>query len=333
MHTLRKYSMILMTILLVAVLAACGQAQTGSQSESGNASTATDNNNEAATSTEAQATIKYKAANGEVDVPSHPKRIVVLADSYYGYFVALGLKPIATVDHVFTSSMLKGTTDGVTNLGATPKVEEVLALNPDLIVVWDGDANLANYEKVAPTVAIKYGQYTYKQQLQEFGKMTGTEDKAKELAAAWESKINEAKPKVQAAVGDKTVSIIQPYAKGVYVMGDRYGRGGEIIYQELGLKGTPMTEQKAIQSGPGYVDISLENVPDFAGDYIFTSPWGGDGDTTGLALYNSSLWKNLPAVKAGHVFTIDPIAYYFNDPISMDAQLAFIVKSLTGTAS
>ncbi len=331
MYNVRKYMMIFMTILLIGVLAACGQAQTSSQS--GNASTAS-TSGETATSTEATpATIKYTAANGEVDVPNHPKRIVVLADSYYGYFVALGLKPIATVDHVFTSSMLKGTTEGVTNLGATPKVEEVLALNPDLIVVWDGDANLANYEKVAPTVAIKYGQYTYKEQLQEFGKMTGTEDKAKELAAAWESKIAEAKPKVQAAVGDKTISIIQPFAKGVYVMGDSYGRGGEIIYQELGLKGTPMTQKEAIDNGPGYVDISLENVPDFAGDYIFTAPWGGDSDTTGSALYNSSLWKTLPAVKAGHVFNIDPIAYYFNDPISMDAQLEFIVKSLTGAAS
>ncbi len=332
MHTFRNYSMILMTMLLVVVLAACGQAQTNSQS--GNASTAPAGSNEAATSTEAQpTTIKYKAANGEVEVPNHPKRIVVLADSYYGYFVALGLKPIATVDHVFASSMLKGTTDGMTNLGETPKVEEVLALNPDLIVVWDGDANLANYEKVAPTVAIKYGQYNYKEQLQEFGKMTGTEDKAKELASAWESKIAEAKPKVQAAVGDKTISIIQPYAKGVYIMGDSYGRGGEIIYQELGLKGTPTTQKEAIDNGPGYVDISLENVPDFAGDYIFTAPWGGDGDTSGLALYNSSLWKNLPAVKEKHVFNIDPVAYYFNDPISMDAQLAFIVKSLTGAAS
>ncbi|MFD1884215.1 iron-hydroxamate ABC transporter substrate-binding protein [Paenibacillus wenxiniae] len=332
MHTLRNYSMILMTILLVSVLAACGGAQTASQS--GSASTTPANSNEAATSTEAQpATIKYTAANGEVEVPNHPKRIVVLADSYYGYFVALGLKPIATVDHVFSSSMLKDTTESVTNLGETPKVEEVLALNPDLIVVWDGDANLANYEKVAPTVAIKYGQYNYKEQLQEFGKMTGTEDKAKELAAAWESKIAQAKPKVQAAVGDKTISIIQPYAKGVYIMGDSYGRGGEIIYQELGLKGTPTTQKEAIDHGPGYVDISLENVPDFAGDYIFTAPWGGDSDKSGLALYNSSLWKNLPAVKAGHVFNIDPIAYYFNDPISMDAQLAFIVKSLTGAAS
>lgn len=316
--------MAVITILLISVLAACGQAQTTNTESAGNAGSS-------APAAEAEnTTITYKAANGDVEVPAHPERVVVLADSYYGYLEALGIKPIATTNKPFDSAFLKDTTDGVTNLGDTPEVEKVLALNPDLIIVWDGDANLEKYQQIAPTVAIKYGEYTYKEQLQEFGKMTGTEDKAKELAAAWETKINEVKPKVEAAVGDKTVSIIQPYAKGIYVMGDRFGRGGEIMYQELGLKATEMTKKEAIDNGPGYVSISLENVPDFAGDYIFTAPWGGDADTEGTSLYGSSLWKELPAVKAGHVFNIDPIAYYFNDPISMDAQLDFIVKSLTG---
>ncbi|WP_046226042.1 iron-hydroxamate ABC transporter substrate-binding protein [Paenibacillus dauci] len=324
MHKQKRFTMIIMAVLLISILAACGQSATNGSSTTPAAGTDT------APAAQESATITYKAANGDVEVPRHPQRVVVLADSYYGYLYSLGIKPIATTNKPFDSIYLKDTTEGVTNLGETPEVEKVLALNPDLIIVWDGDANLDKFAKVAPTVAIKYGQYTYKEQLQEFGKMTGTEDKAKEVATAWESKINEVKPQVQAAVGDKTVSIIQPYAKGVYVMGDSFGRGGEIIYQELGLKGTEMTQKEAIDNGPGYVSISLENVPDFAGDYIFTAPWGGDADKEGTSLYNSSLWKQLPAVKAKHVFNIDPIAYYFNDPISMNAQLDFIVKSLTG---
>ncbi|WP_324292943.1 iron-hydroxamate ABC transporter substrate-binding protein [Paenibacillus wulumuqiensis] len=324
MHKKKSFIMILMAVLLIGILAACGQSGTsGSTAPAAGDSTT-------APAAEESKTISYKAANGDVEVPRHPQRVVVLADSYYGYLYALGIKPIATTNKPFDSIYLKDTLEDVTNLGETPEVEKVLALNPDLIIVWDGDTNLDKFTKVAPTVAIKYGEYTYKEQLQEFGKMTGTEDKAKEVAAAWEAKINEVKPQVQAAVGDKTVSIIQPYAKGVYVMGDSFGRGGEIIYQELGLKGTEMTQKEAIDQGPGYVSISLENVPDFAGDYIFTAPWGGDSDKEGTALYNSSLWKQLPAVKNNHVFNIDPIAYYFNDPISMNAQLDFIVQSLTG---
>ncbi|MDN4620470.1 ABC transporter substrate-binding protein [Paenibacillus sp. PsM32] len=321
MYSIKKVSIILTTIVLIAILAACGQSTTPTSSTS--ISTSTD------TPATTNKTITYKAANGEVQVPGHPQRVVVIADSYYGYLYALGIKPIATIDYVFQSAILKETTEGVTNLGNNPDVEKVLALNPDLIVVWDNDENIENYEQIAPTVAIKYGQYTYKELLQEFGKMTGTEDKAKEVAAAWETKINKLKPQVQAAVGDKTVSILQPYAKGIYAMGDTYGRGGEIIYQALGLKGTPMLQKEAIDSGKGFASLSLENLPDFAGDYIFTSPWGGDGDKDGSNVYNSSLWKDLPAVKNNHVFKIDPVAYYFNDPISMNGQLDYIVKCLT----
>lgn len=321
MYSIKKVSIILTTIVLIAILAACGQSTTSTSSTS--APTSTD------TPAKTNKMITYKAANGEVQVPGHPQRVVVIADSYYGYLYALGIKPIATIDYVFQSAILKETTEVVTNLGNNPDVEKVLALNPDLIVVWDNDKNIENYEQIAPTVAIKYGQYTYKELLQEFGKMTGTEDKAKEVAAAWETKINKLKPQVQAAVGDKTISILQPYAKGIYAMGDTYGRGGEIIYQALGLKGTPMLQKEAIDSGKGFASLSLENLPDFAGDYIFTSPWGGDGDKDGSNVYNSSLWKDLPAVKNNHVFKIDPVAYYFNDPISMNGQLDYIVKCLT----
>lgn len=322
MYMLKKFSIVFTTILLIAILAACGQSTTPT------ASPPTSSTTEKPATTENK-TITYKAANGEVQVPSHPQRVAVLADSYYGYLYALGIKPIATIDYVFQSNILKETTKGVTDLGDNPDVEKVLALNPDLIVVWDNDKNIEKYQQIAPTVAIKYGQYTYQELLQEFGKMTGTEDKAKEVAAAWETKINEVKPKVQAAIGDKTVSILQPYAKGIYAMGDTYGRGGEIIYQALGLKATPMLQKEAIDSGAGFASLSLENLPDFAGDYIFTSPWGGDDDKDGSTVYNSSLWKDLPAVKTNHVYRIDPIAYYFNDPISMNAQLDYIVKSLT----
>ncbi len=322
MSIFKTFGMIFTTILCVAILAACGQSTTPTASTSAPTSTDTP-------APVTDSTITYQAANGEVKVPNHPQRAVVLADSYYGYLYALGIKPIATIDYVFQSTFLKESTEGVTNLGDKPDVEKILALDPDLIVVWDNDANIEKYQQIAPTVAIKYGQYTYQEQLQEIGKMTGTEDKAKELAATWESKIKEAKPKVQAAVGDKTISILQPYAKGIYAMGDTYGRGGEIIYGALGLKATPMMQKEGIDSGAGFASISLENLPDFAGDYIFTSPWGGDDDKDGNTVYNSSLWKDLPAVKSNHVYRIDPVAYYFNDPISMNAQFDYIVKSLT----
>lgn len=205
--------------------------------------------------------------------------------------------------------------------------EKIINLKPDLIVVWTTQkVDIEKMEKIAPTVALKYGKSST-EQLRDFGKMTGTEDKAEKWLAEWDKKVAAAKSKVQKAVGDKTVSVMQTNGKEIYVFGDKYGRGGSIIYQDLGLKATKLTKEKAISQGPGYTSISLEKLPDFAGDYMFIGPWQSGGDDGGV--FETSIWKNLDAVKHGHVYKIDPIGFYFSDPISLEGQLKFITDSLT----
>lgn len=70
--------------------------------------------------------ITYQDANGEVKLPKNPKRIVLLAESYYGDLVTLGKTPVATTSPIFKNPFYKGKTDGVKNLGRTPSVEKPL---------------------------------------------------------------------------------------------------------------------------------------------------------------------------------------------------------------
>ncbi|MCY7856527.1 iron-hydroxamate ABC transporter substrate-binding protein [Bacillus sonorensis] len=299
-------------LLLITALAACGNKTESKGSSS-------DSNKEE--------TITYKAENGTVKVPKHPKRVVVLADDYYGYLKTLGIPVVGASERVFQNPYFKGKTDGVTNIGDGMSAEKIINLKPDLIVVWTTQkVDIEKMEKIAPTVALKYGKSSA-EQLRDFGKMTGTEDKAEKWLAEWDKKVAAAKSKVQKAVGDKTVSVMQTNGKEIYVFGDKYGRGGSIIYQDLGLKATKLTKEKAISQGPGYTSISLEKLPDFAGDYMFIGPWQSGGDDGGV--FETSIWKNLDAVKHGHVYKIDPIGFYFSDPISLEGQLKFITDSLT----
>ncbi|MEC1355462.1 iron-hydroxamate ABC transporter substrate-binding protein [Bacillus sonorensis] len=299
-------------LLLITALAACGNKTESKGSSS-------DSNKEE--------TITYKAENGTVKVPKHPKRVVVLADDYYGYLKTLGIPVVGASERVFQNPYFKGKTDGVTNIGDGMSAEKIINLKPDLIVVWTTQkVDIEKMEKIAPTVALKYGKSSA-EQLRDFGKMTGTEDKAEKWLAEWDKKVAAAKSKVQKAVGDKTVSVMQTNGKEIYVFGDKYGRGGSIIYQDLGLKATKLTKEKAISQGPGYASISLEKLPDFAGDYMFIGPWQSGGDDGGV--FETSIWKNLDAVKHGHVYKIDPIGFYFSDPISLEGQLKFITDSLT----
>ncbi|MBQ4816518.1 iron-hydroxamate ABC transporter substrate-binding protein [Bacillus pumilus] len=276
-------------------------------------------------------TITYQDVKGEVKLPKDPKRIVLLAESYYGDLVTLGKTPIATTSPIFKNPFYKGKTDGVKNLGTNPSVEKVAALKPDMIIAWGEDEKFDQYKKIATTVAIKYNQYSFKDQLKEFGKMTGTPKKATEWITKWDTKIAELKPKVTKAVGNKTVSIVSPFDKGIYIFGNTFARGGEIIYDELKLRAPKAVKKDAIDSGVGYANISLEKLPEYAGDFIFTSPWSGS-KSKGDQVYESSIWASLPAVQKKHVFEIDPVGYFFNDPVSLEGQLEFIVDRLTSAS-
>ncbi|MFK3895607.1 iron-hydroxamate ABC transporter substrate-binding protein [Bacillus subtilis] len=312
-HIYKKLGAAFFALLLIAALAACGNnsESKGSASDSKGAETFT-----------------YKAENGNVKIPEHPKRVVVMADGYYGYFKTLGINVVGAPENVFKNPYYKGKTDGVENIGDGTSVEKVIDLNPDLIIVWTTQgADIKKLEKIAPTVAVKYDKLDNIEQLKEFAKMTGTEDKAEKWLAEWDKKVAAAKTKIKKAVGDKTISIMQTNGKDIYVFGKDFGRGGSIIYKDLGLQATKLTKEKAIDQGPGYTSISLEKLPDFAGDYIFAGPWQSGGDDGGV--FESSIWKNLNAVKNGHVYKMDPIGFYFSDPISLEGQLEYITESLT----
>ncbi|MCZ0704169.1 iron complex transport system substrate-binding protein [Natronobacillus azotifigens] len=307
--------------LLIGLLSACGQNAESKRSA--------DNDLGKSEEKEEKKTKTYEATNGTVEIPSNPERIIVIADSYVGYFLTLGIQPLGISDFSMNNRYFEGKLDGVESLGDSnnPSMEKMIDLNPDLIITFNDPKAVENLEKIAPTIAINYGEKSYKEQLREFGEITGRERSAEEWIEQWESKIAEWKPKIKEMVGDQTVSILSPFSKGIYAFGHSYGRGGEIIYGEFGLKAPDTVQEMAIDSGEGWADFSLETLPDIAGDIIFTCPWSGD-EADPEQVYGSKLWKELPAVKQNKVIELDPSAAFFNDPTSLDQQLDFIIESL-----
>ncbi|MFC9774454.1 iron-hydroxamate ABC transporter substrate-binding protein [Paenibacillus chitinolyticus] len=327
--SVRSYPLLVFILLFTMVLGGCGQTagnaggSSGEAEKTGAAALPSDNKE----SSDKGETVTFHAANGDIQVPKNPKRIVDTTSFYTGYFLAIGVKPVGISEGAMDNPYFKEMLDGVRSIGKEPSPESILELNPDLIVTFTGTKDIDKLEQIAPVVAIDYGKKNYKDQLLEFGKLTGKEDKAKEWVDQWEQKISGLKPQIQAAVGSKTVSILNPYAKGLYVFGHNYGRGGEIIYGEFGLKAPPEAQKAAIDSGTGWASISLEKLPEFTGDIVFTCPWSGDTSDPGK-VYENPVWKGLPAVKKGHVFQLNPKGDTFNDPVSLEAGLKFISESL-----
>ncbi|TMZ31960.1 ABC transporter substrate-binding protein, partial [Klebsiella pneumoniae] len=100
-----------------------------------------------------------------------------------------------------------------------------------------------------------------------------------------------------------------------YVFGDNWGRGTEILYQEMKLKMPEKVKEMALKDG--YYALSLEVLPEFAGDYLVFSKYD-DRDTS---YEETETYQNIPAVKNGRVLEVDAKAFYFNDPLTLEYQL------------
>lgn len=280
-------------IVLVLVLAACG-----------NGSDDNGDKNDKKT---------YKQDDGKkVKVPKHPKRVVVLGTTYAGGLKQLDTNIVGVANLVDDSKVLKKKFKGVKKVDPE-KVESVAKLKPDLIVTYNTDKNLKKLNKIAPTVAYDYQKHDYKDQHKELGKLVGKEDKAQKWIDDWDKKTKNDSKEIKDKLGqDTTVSIIKDFDKKVYALGKTYGHGSEVVYDSFGMK-MPDKVEKATKKND-LAEISNEEIPEMAGDYVIT-PVAKGGK---LSFEDQDYWKNTDAVKNGHTIKVDEGIYWLNDPYSMD---------------
>lgn len=325
-------------ILFVLALSACGS--NGDKSNASNANTnaaanttanagiETAANNAANGSASANApaesgTITYQSEAGPVEVPANPQRVVVLA-GFAGDVIKLGI-PIVGVD-----SWSKANPNFQEKLKDVAEVsdedvEKILELKPDIIIGMDDAKNLDKLKQIAPTVVYTYNKVDYLTQYLEIGKLLNKEKEAQAWIDDFKARAAKAGEEIKAKNGaDKTISVIESYDKQLYVYGDAWGRGTEIIYQAMGL--AMPKKVKDMTSKDGYYAVSTEVLPDFMGDYvIFSKDSSADN-----SFQQTDTYKNTTAAKNNHVIEVDSKGFYFNDALTLDYQLDVITKGLLG---
>ena len=197
-------------------------------------------------------------------------------------------------------------------------LEKIIELNPDLIIALSTVQNLDKIKEIAPTVTFTYGKVDYLTQHLEIGKLLNKEQEAQAWIDDFKERSTAAGEEIKAVIGeDATVSVFENFDKQLYVFGDNWGRGTEVIYQAMGLKMPEKVKEMALE--PGYYALSLEVLPEFAGDYVILSKVA-DQDNS---FQETDVFKNIPAVQNGQLFEANAEEFYFNDPISLDYQLEF----------
>lgn len=332
--SMRKFSMIAFALMLLLVLSACGQA-----ADQGNAPANTSeevvkssNENEVSTGESVEETEfwTYESDKGPVEIPRNPQRVVIPVQDFIGDALTLGVTPIAVAGNdILNNPYFKEALTGVEVVGdhATVDLEKIASLDPDLIITYQ-EETYEQISKIAPTVFIPWGKYDYKERLIEIGKILNKEEQAEKWVADFDQKLEEKKVELADLIAaDKKVAIFEIAGKELYLYGSSYGRGGEILYNGLGLHAPALVQDVAFKEG--WASLSHEALPEYLGeaDYIFQG-FSRGVEQDKLDILDSAIWKSLPAVKAGHVFTYDVKTYYFSDAYALDKQLDEIVAVL-----
>lgn len=244
-------------------------------------------------------------AIGKVTIPANPKK--VLAPNLEDYLVTLGITPtaqwsIGTTVHTYLQDQLKD----VPRISWDMPIEDVIEANPDLIIFESQAAipegQYEEYKKVAPVYVFKdEDRKDWRTQLTVMGELFDKKDEAKAAIADYKEKAENAKNDVQEKIGNESAAIIWVTGGQYFVFeGDRYA--SNVLYNDLGIQKPKYIENlggaKATWQG-----TSLEALADLDADHIFIAALP---DEAGLkTLENSSVWKSLPAVKKGNVYTFD----------------------------
>jgi len=264
-------------------------------------------------------TITYQSENGPVKVPAHPKRVVVLS-SFAGNLMALDV-PVVGADSwsMQNPRFKKGLKDA--KQVSEENLEQIIELNPDLIIALSTVKNIKKIKEIAPTVTFTYGKVDYLQQHVEIGKLVNKEKEAKDWVTDYKKRTADAEKKIKAKIGkDASVSVIENFDKQLYLYGDHWGRGTEVLYQGLHLK-MPEKVQKSVEKD-GYYALSNEVLPDYAGDYLIISK----DKRSDNSFQGTDTYKNIPAVKNGHVLEVSQKEFYFNDPLTVDYALEYFTN-------
>jgi iron complex transport system substrate-binding protein len=297
-------------LLLVLIISACSNEASGKVEKT-------------AKKEEQPKTITYQSETGPIEVPADPKKVILLS-GFTGNVIDLGVNIVGVDVWSKNNPTFKDELKDVEEV-SDENLEKIIELEPDLIIGLSNIKNLDKLKEIAPTVTYTWGKVDYLTQHLEIGKLLNKEKEAQAWVDDFKTRAQTAGEEIRAKIGeDATVSVFEAYDKDLYVFGDNWARGTEILYQAMNLKMPEKVKEMALKSG--YYTISAEVIPEYAGDYMILSKYA-EADSS---FQETETYKNIPAVKNKRVFEMNGQGASFSDPVTLENQLEFFKKSFLG---
>ena len=261
----------------------------------------------------------------KVEVPTNPKKVIVLSEPTLDGLLALGVTPVGSVSGRGQSSVpnyLADRAKDVKIIGTVAQVnyEQIGNLDPDLILVDSTGVDkrseaFETLKKIAPVVYCGYAGGDWRINFRNVAKAMNMVDKGEEVIKAYEASAAALKDQLAPKYGDKTFSVVRWAGNGPALILKELPAGQ--VLNDLGLK-RPSSQDR---NGQGHSEpVSLENLATIDADYMFLGTLGGASQknpnaqgTAGLPGAEEALNKaketsgftNLKAVKDDHVILVD----------------------------
>jgi ABC-type Fe3+-hydroxamate transport system substrate-binding protein len=246
-------------------------------------------------------------------VPTNPQRVIAADGITLGNMIALGVKPVGTVVNLnslpsYLADQMQGVVN-VTNAENSIDLEKALSLNADLIISIGGSSDdpfneedCTRYREAVATFCYEYWyslEEEIKMNLTEVARALGKEDKAREVIANYDRRVEDLKQKVRAkGLTDKPVSVVRLANGGNYSI--RFGTSESIIFRDLGIAQPPgQQDPEQFRLVLSLENLNVLNQSHTLFVYVDDNAKGQEG-----ALLGSPVWKSLTPVQAGRVYMV-----------------------------
>jgi iron complex transport system substrate-binding protein len=261
----------------------------------------------------ATAPVETKVVNhafGQVEIPVHPQRVIVLDEStLLDSALALGIKPVGFApcsncleSHSGIPSELVADIPSVGD-GLQPSLEKILYLKPDLILSYEWQRQIyPQLSAIAPTVAIEPASGVgFKKEIAYIAHVLGRSDRVEEILAQYEDRIQQLRHKLEPKLGTKKVSIVHLYGSQVYV----YRLALNAYSQIMSDAGLQLIQTQKEQKEE-WLAISIELLPKYDADFLFVVVvYERDSkNLRALSFLKQPIWSNLKAVQNKQIYAV-----------------------------
>ncbi|KAM3095338.1 ABC transporter substrate-binding protein [Phormidesmis sp. 146-12] len=255
------------------------------------------------------ATKVVEHALGQVKIPLHPQRVIVMdGNIFLDPVLALGIKPVGIAP---CSGCLEGhsgidpsLTANIPNVGdEQPSLEKILQLKPDLILLHKYQQRIyPQLSAIAPTVVIDTdGGVDFEKNIRYIAQLLGKVDRVEAVLSEHRNKVKQLRQQLEPRSKTQKISVIQISGSNIYSVKPGLFPSDQILI-DAGLQFLESQEQQQDM----FLPVSLEALLDYDADILFVIVvWKRDAENlSSLSFLKHRIWSTLKAVQNKQIYAV-----------------------------